>query len=346
MSEDCGIVTGLEPDRRFLAVGCEDRPTRIWDTARDQLLAELPSVSHVDGDFTSAFPAVSGAGDRAAIARGNTVEIYELPSGRLSRTIAHSAAVNAVAFAPAGRDLVSGAIDGSLLVTRDGGAQIALPTAPGGIDAAGFLPDGRVVATDAQRHLRVYDRGGPVLADLALPVRVMALRIDATRLVALPMLPRYTGNPASPLLLDLDRYRVIAQLEGHAGRVFSARWVADGQILTAGADGTARLWDGSTGQPRQVYQGSMRPLADATLTSDGLVIAGGADGLLRFWDRDSGRQLWTLHAHTSQIIGVHVEDSDIVTRGFSGELSRWMLPNPEQAIRACSDHEGCAIVVR
>jgi hypothetical protein len=61
------------------------------------------------------------------------------------------------------------------------------------------------------------------------------------------------------------------------------------------------LWDGSTGQPRQVYQGSMRPLADATLTSDGLVMAGDADGLLRFWDRDSGRQLWSLHALTSLI---------------------------------------------
>jgi hypothetical protein len=46
-------------------------PTRIWDTAHDQLLAELPSVTQVDGDFASAFPAVSAAGDRAAIARAN-----------------------------------------------------------------------------------------------------------------------------------------------------------------------------------------------------------------------------------------------------------------------------------
>src|SRR6185369_11243233 len=98
-----------------------------------------PSVSHVDGDFTSAFPAVSGAGDRAAIARGNTVEVYELPGGRLLRTIVHGAPVNAVAFASTGRDIVSGATDGSLLVTRDNGVTLALPTSAGGIDAAEFL---------------------------------------------------------------------------------------------------------------------------------------------------------------------------------------------------------------
>jgi hypothetical protein len=72
-------------------------------------------------------------------------------------------------------------------------------------------------------------------------------------------------------------------------------------------------------------------------------MAGGA-GRLWFWDRDSGRLLWGLHAHTSQIVGVHVEGGDIVTRGFTGELARWTLPSPEQVIRACGDHERCAIV--
>jgi hypothetical protein len=66
-------------------------------------------------------------GDRAAIARGKTVEIYELPGGQLLRTIRHPATVNAVAFAITGHD------------------------------AAGFLPDGRVVAADARCRLRAYD---------------------------------------------------------------------------------------------------------------------------------------------------------------------------------------------
>jgi WD40 repeat protein len=250
-----------------------------------------------------------------------------------------------VAFDEEGRDVVSGAIDGSLLVTRDGGAQLVIPACPGGIDAVGFLPDGRVVATGAQRRLRVYDRGGAVLADLEIPARIRSLRTDGDRLVAVPMPPRYVGNATSPLLLDLERYRVVAQLEGHVGRVFSARWIAGGQVLTAGADGTARLWDGATGQIRQTYEGSSRFLADAALASDDLVVAGGADGFLRFWDKGSGRLLWTFRTRTSPIAGLRVEGGDIVPRGFAGELARWTLPSPGQVLGACGDREGCAILL-
>jgi len=279
--------------------------------------------------------------DRAAIARGNTVQVYELPGGRRLRTIGHDAAVNAVAFATTGREIVSGAVEGSLLVTRDDGARLVLPASPGGIDAVVFLPDGRLVSSDAQRRLRIYNPGGAVLADLEIPTRAMSLRVNGARLVTVPM---YTGGPASPVLVDLEHYRVVTQLDGHVGRVVSARWIAGGQILTAGGDGTARLWDGMTGQLRQTYQGGSQPLYDATLASDGLVMAGGADGRLRFWDQASGRQLWALHAHPSPIIGVHVEGGDIMTRGIAGELSRWGLPNPGQVIESCGDHDRCAIV--
>jgi len=231
-----------------------------------------------------------------------------------------------------------------MIVTHETGTQVVLPMVSGGIDAVEFLPDGRVVAADTRRRLRAYDPGGAVLADLELPGRVMSLRVEGTRLVTLPVAAPVTGNEGPPLLLDLERYRVIARLEDHVGRVFSARWVAGDQILTAGGDGTARLWDGSTGQLRQTYRGSSNYLADATLTPDDLVIAGSADGLLRFWDRASGRPLWTLPAHKSVLIGVHIEGGDIVTRGFTGELSRWTLPNPERVIQACSDHDLCGTV--
>src|SRR5262249_15620765 len=148
VSDDCGLVTSLEPDRRFVAVGCRDHPTHVWDTAHDRLLAELPSVTPAGGDFESAYPAVSAKGDRAAIARGNTVEVYELSGGHLLRKILHDAPVSTVAFATSGRDIVSGAVDGSLLVTRDNGAALSLPASSGGIDAAGFLTDGRIAAAD------------------------------------------------------------------------------------------------------------------------------------------------------------------------------------------------------
>jgi len=345
ISGDCGLGTSLEPDRRFVAIGCRDHVTRVWDTARDQLLAELPSVTQVEGDFTSAFPAVSAAGDRAAIARGHRVEVYELPNGRLLRTIEHVDTVNAVAFASMGHDLVTGDVGGVLQVARDSQPPITLPAASGGIDVAAILPDGRVVAA-AGRKLRIYDPDhDAVLAELDVPSRVGLLRasFDGRLLITIPI---YTGKDGPPVLWDLEHYRVIAQLEGHVGRVFSARFVA-GAILTAGVDGTARRWEGATGRLRQTYRGSSLFLADVTMSPDGsMVVAGGGDGQLRFWDMADGRPIWKLPVHRSPVIALHFEGDDVVTRGFGGEVSRWTLPDPEAVIKACNDRSACAIVPR
>jgi WD40 repeat protein len=342
VDDDCGLVTSLEPDRRFLAVGCRDHPTLVWDTAHDQLVAELPGVTPAGGEFASAYPAVSAAGDRAAIARGPTVDVYELPSGHLLREITHGAAVNTVAFSSSGRDIVSGAVDGSLIVTRDNGASLALPASSGGIDAAGFLPDGRIVAADARRRLKLYDLSGGVLADLEISARARMLRMSSNgrRLITVPS---FMGKAAVPELWDVEHYRRVVQLDGQ-GQIYSARFVGD-QVLTAWGDGAARRWDGVTGEYRQIYRGGSRFLADVTLSPDGsMVIGGGGDGMLRFWDAASARPLWTMPAHRSHLVGVHVDGNEIITRGFSGDISRWVLPEPERVIEACSHNQRCASV--
>jgi WD40 repeat protein/serine/threonine protein kinase len=346
-SDNCGLMTSLEPDRRFLAITCNDQPTRVWDTTHDQLVAELPSVTLVQGDFTSAYPAVSLAGDRAAIARGNNVEVYELPAARLLRTIRHGAPVNAVAFAVTGLDIVSGSIDGSVIITRDNGAMTALPTSSAGIDAAGFLADGRVVVADAGRRLRVYDLGGSTLAELQTRARVAMLRMspDSRRLMTVSM---FTDKVVAPELWDVEHYRPIAQLASPGqGQVYSARFITRDQVITACGDGAVRLWRAETGELHRTYRGGSRFLADATLSADGtMLIGGGGDGQLRFWEAASGLPLWTMPAHRSHLIGVHVEGAHIVTRGFLGDITRWSFPKPEQVIEACEHDERCAIVTQ
>jgi WD40 repeat protein len=189
----------------------------------------------------------------------------------------------------------------------------------------------------------VFSPSGTVLADLEMPVRVMSLRREGSRLVALPS---YLAAASPPLVVDVDHPRVVARLEGHTGQVVSARWIAQGRIMTAGADGTVRVWDGSTGTLFQTYQGWAGILRDAILTPDGLVIGGDDDGSLRFWDAASGAKLWTLPVHKSAVIGVRLDGVDIVTRGFAGEISRWTLPQPGAVIAACAHHPPCAMIPR
>jgi WD40 repeat protein len=162
-------------------------------------------------------------------------------------------------------------------------------------------------------------------------MRALRPSLDGRRLVTIPS---STGKPIAPVLWDLERYQPIAQLGGHT-QVWAARFIAGGEVLTAGTDG-ARRWDGVTGQLHQTYRGSSRFLADVLLDPTGSVVVGGdADGILRFWEMSSGKLLWTLPAHKSYVVGIHFEGDDIVTRGFGGDLARWSLPKPEQIIAAC-----------
>ncbi len=328
ISDDCGVVASLEPDQRIVAIPCRNRATRVWDTSRNTLLAELPAATAPGHGLELVLPAVSAAGDLAAIPRGDAVELYELPGGRLLRTVRHSAAVSALAFSAAGRELISGAVDGSLLVTRDSGEPLTLPAASRGIDAVAILADGRALVADVRGRVRVIavDRGN-VLAELEAPSRIGLLRPSPAgdRLVGVPE----ESAAAPPVLWDLTSYRMVAQLKGHVGYVFAARWVAGDRILTAGSDGVARMWD-SAGAKLVEYSGSTRFLADAALSPGGdFVVGGGADGRLRFWDAVTGRALWTTPAHIGALVSIRYEGEDIVTRGVGGDVSRWRLsPRP------------------
>jgi WD40 repeat protein len=344
VADDCGVIRTPDPDRRFIADACRDSPTRIWDVALGKMIAELPAVTHVDGGFASAFPVVSADGSRAAIARGHLVAIYEVPSGKLLRTVQHAAAVNSVAFAPSGHDLISGAVDGGLVVTRDAGAVLSLPAMAAGVDAVGLLADGRAVVADASHHLRVYDQLGAIVGELVLPGRSSFLRETDGHLVTVPIDPTYETKASSPTLIGLRTYTVIAQLDKHIGRVFSARWVRGHRVLTAGMDGTARMWDGLTGAELQVFRSGARFLADATLRDDDTVIATGADGTVRFWEAGSGRLLWAMQAHRASIGVLHVDGNAFVTRAFDGEIAGWVLPDPGEVLRSCEARAGCDTV--
>src|SRR5262249_54941248 len=82
-------------------------------------------------------------------------------------------------------------------------------------------------------------------------------------------------------------------LTGHTGRVWSVAVTPDGEeIITAGDDGTVRVWNRRTGGHRTTltgHTGRGRPVA---VTPDGdEVITAGDGGTSRVWNRRTGRQV-------------------------------------------------------
>ena len=323
IAERCGVATSLVPDRRVVAVPCNGHETLIWDTAQDQLLGVLPSALAGEVGAEPPLPAVNAAGDRTAVARGDHVDLYELPGPRLVRSVRHAAAVMSVAIDDASGAVASGDAGGVVMVTQPGAEPAALVRDGAPVDALAWLPGGRLAIADRAGLLRVVDGTGAELAVAHAPPRPALLRPsnDGGRIVVVPS----ATSPDAPVLWrvgDLEARR----LAGHTGRVMAARWIAGDRILTAGVDGMARMWDGE-GRLLQAYRGGALYLVDVALSPDGALVVGGDwGGLLRYWDAATGRPLWITPAHRGAVVGLHFEGEDLVTRGVGGEVSRWRIP--------------------
>lgn len=295
-ADPCGLVGGAAPDGRYLGVACTGHPTRVWDTWGDRLLAELPAVEDV-------YPVISEDGTQAAIARGNAAEVYELPGGRLVHRVEHGAAVTALAFSHAG---------GLLVGTADGAVTGLREPVGGAVDALVVLPNGRTAVADASGQVTVHG----LRVRIAARARMLRASPDGRWLLAVPS---YAGRRSPPTLIDLTDGTTV-DLAGP--QVYAARWTSTG-ILTAGADGAARIWD-TQGRLVRVLRGDRGFLADAAMGADGIVVGVGGSGSLHFWD-SNGERIWKLPAQHVQILGVGVSAHGIVTRSAGGTVSRWAI---------------------
>lgn len=92
-------------------------------------------------------------------------------------------------------------------------------------------------------------------------------------------------------------------LEGHTAPVNRASFSPDGRfVLTAGVDGTAKIWETGSGRVARTLASGSGSVAAAVWSPDGKFVAtGGAGGAIRIWDASSAQILYTLQTGTNSI---------------------------------------------
>jgi len=96
---------------------------------------------------------------------------------------------------------------------------------------------------------------------------------------------------------------VFPAFAGHEGHVHSLQWSRGGQlVLSAGADGTIRLWEASTGREELRLGGHDGGVLSAAFGLDGgYILSGGSDKNVKLWKISSGKCLRTFQGHEGQV---------------------------------------------
>jgi serine/threonine protein kinase len=115
------------------------------------------------------------------------------------------------------------------------------------------------------------------------------------------------------------------QLVGHKGPVLSAAFAQQGRrIVSAGTDGTLKIWDAASGQlVRTVIMPDGPPAAMAT--RDGQALTGHASGQLVLWDLESGDRLASYKRNDVALTAVAFTDEPerFATASRDGKLTVW-----------------------
>jgi WD40 repeat protein len=222
-----------------------------------------------------------------------------LPAGAVARFGAvpwtHDADVVALAFAPDGRTLFTGAADWQIR-RWEVASRRELPQSrfcnpfPLQILHVSRSPAGKLlVVTASTEIIRVWDgEAGKVLREFELPnppLNSLALAPDGRRLAA-------TGLSAKVLVWDLAGSRPGQELV-HPELARTVAFAPDGKsLVTTGTDGLIRLWDPETAKELfrlAVPAGKLRQLAFAE--GGKVLVCGGASASPIMWDTLTGQLL-------------------------------------------------------
>ncbi|HEX4149023.1 MAG TPA: c-type cytochrome domain-containing protein, partial [Pirellulales bacterium] len=221
----------------------------------------------------------------AAAAADNTIKIWNLAHGKEMKSLpGHSNSVTSLVFAPDSKRLVSGALDKTVRVWRlpEGSAAGMIET-PAAVQAVALVAGGNQLASgEADGRIRIWDNPAN-----AKPVAIM--KSEVTKPDAKMPDTKKDGNAkdakSKETEVKVPAVKPVRELAGHSKAVTSLATLnkSPTQIVSAGEDGIAILWDAASGKQIRQYKHGGPIAAVAVRPDDQRLATAGRDKIANLW---------------------------------------------------------------
>ncbi len=255
-----------------------------------------------------------------------TVRVWDVLEQREQALLSdHDGPVNAVALLDDGRTVISAGDDGVIRVwdSATGDVRMRLPGHAGKVVDLAVAPDGAAVASagwdGTVRLWSLADGRERQRFDHDAALNAVTFTDTGARLAAGDRDGRIT-------IWQTETGARVEAFQAHPMGITALAWNGV-QLLSAGIDGTIRLWPVGRRSDPHTFEGHDGPVLDAAFAADGRIVSAGRDGQIGIWSLQADHPVNWIDAHAGPVwsVAVTVDGRFAVSGGSDGTVRIWHL---------------------
>ena len=318
----------FSPNGKILASTGMDEAIRLWDAKTGKLVAALENAARIPTECMAFSP------DGTMLVAGGLcgeVRLWDVQTRSvLFEKQTQGSSVNGIAFAPDGLSFASAAGNVQVWKTPTGTEVHTLGAVDAGSRVVAFSPDGKLLATNRQEDICVWDAKTGALLRL-VPTHAAQINsvcfTDNTTLAAAG-----NGQPGPFEFWDAATGKRIAEVAAskYVGSLTSS---PDRKRLAAAYEDKIRIWDMLSAAKVDAHTDVLIEVGRSsfqnhlTFSPDGKTLAAiGLDNVVRLWDLSTGKRLLGFSdAHSGRVVSVafHPDGRKVLTSGQEGSVRLW-----------------------